>query len=345
MDVHDAAIQHVNRAWEWFGGMVALSATNLGVELGLFDAIRDQGPITSTDLAARLQLQPRAVDTWAKVLVHNGLLVDAGDEELALAPGVELMVCEPRTLFHLGPSFAYHGRFLARDFLDLAEYFREGVPQPPARHGAPLSRNIAEQTAMMHAVFAGGMLPELPEVAARLERGCRVLDAGCGAANLGIVLCSMYEGLTYTGIDSDEAAVAEAGRAIRANGLSGRARVFAGDVATFPLDNGYGLATLFLSFHEIPPADREATLRAVHSALGPEGVLFIFDEMYPATLSEAAESSSRMGLHFEYTEMLWGSRVPTVSELDELLRKAGFAGAERRPLMGGAVHAVIARKG
>lgn len=344
MDVHDAAIQHVNRAWDWFGGMVALSATNLGVELGLFDAIRDAGPISAPDLSTRLNLQPRAVDTWAKVLVHNGLLQDAGHEQLMLGPGVELMVCEPRTLFHLGPSFAFHARFVARDFLDLADYFRDGVSQPPSRHGAALSRNVAEQTSMMHSVFLSGMLPELPEVLAELERGCKILDAGCGTANLGILLCSAFDEVAYTGIDLDPAALAEAEASIRARGLTGRARVFAGDLADFPLDGGYNLATMFLSLHEVPPTNRLPVIQAIHSALKPGGLLFILDEAYPATLAEAADAGSKMGLHFEYTEMLWGSQVATVAELDELVRDAGFGEVERRPVMGGAVNVVLARK-
>lgn len=344
MDVHEAAIQHVNRAWDWFGGMVALSATNLGVELGLFDAVRDSGPISAADLSTRLNLQPRAIDTWAKVLVHSGLLLDTGNERLSLAPGVELMVCEPRTLFHLGPSFAFHARFVARDFLDLAEFFRDGVPQPPSRHGAALSRNVAEQTAMMHSVVLTGMLPELPEVAANLERGCNFLDAGCGTANLGILICSTFEEVNYTGVDLDQAALAEAEVSIRAHGLGGRARVFAGDLADFPLDGGYDLATMFLSLHEVPPSNRATVIQAIHSALKPGGLLFILDETYPATLAEAADAGSKMGLHFEYTEMLWGSQVATVAELDELVHGAGFREVERRPVMGGAVHVVLARK-
>lgn len=344
MDLHEAAIAHVNRAWEWFGGMVALSATNLGVELGLFEALRDHGPQTSEQLAARLQLQPRAVDTWMKVLVHNGLLEDAGDERVALSPGVELMVCPPITFFNLAPSFTYHARFLARDLLDLGQFFRDGAPQPPARHGAALSRNIAEQTRMMHSVFLTGMLPELPEVAAMFERGCRMLDAGCGAANLGVVVCSEFEAVAYTGIDTDEAAIAEAEASIRANNLAGRAKVFVGDIASFPLEDGYDLATLFLSFHEAPEAGRPGALRALHSALGSGGLLFIFDETYPVSLAEAAAPEARMGLHFEYSEMLWGSRLPTPAELEGLIRQAGFSSIERRALLGGGVHVVLARK-
>ena len=132
---------HVNRAWDWFAGMVALSATNLGVELGIFERLRTAArPIAGRDRRRSSGLVPRAVDLWAKTLVHYELLEDAGGGRVAMAPGLELMVCEPVTLFNLQPSLTYHARFLARDFLDLADFFRDGVPRPPGRHGAALRR-------------------------------------------------------------------------------------------------------------------------------------------------------------------------------------------------------------
>jgi SAM-dependent methyltransferase len=344
MDPHEAAIGQVNRAWEWFTGLVALSATNLGIELGLFDALRDHGPQTSTALADRLNLQPRPVDTWAKTLLHNGLLVDVGNERVDLAPGVELMVCEPVTFFNLAPSFAYHARFLARDFLDLEALFRAGEHQPPSRHGPALTHNIAAQTRMMHSVFLTGMLPELPELLDVFAEGGKVLDAGCGTANLGVLLCTEFPTVRYTGIDADETAVSLARDEIRANSFGHRAGVFAGDLSRFPLERDFDLAMVFLSLHEFPEATRPQALRALYEALRPGGLLFVFDETFPATLADAIQPEARMGLHFEYSEMLWGSRLVTESELNLLLSEAGFTSIEHRPLMGGGVRAVLARK-
>ena len=343
-DIHQAAIAHVNRAWDWFAGMVALSATNLGVELGMFELLRTAGALTPDEIAGQLDLVARAVDLWTKTLVHYELLVDAGDGQVAMAPGLELMVCEPVTLFNLQPSLTYHARFLARDFLDLADFFRDGVPRPPARHGAALSENVGRQTAMMHAVFVEAILPGLPEVVEMLLRGCRVLDAGCGNGDLGILLCRDFPMAGYTGYDLDEYAIQAGQATIGERALSDRVELVLGNVADLAAGPpAFDLAFLFLSLHEIPVTQRPAVAAAIRAALRPGGILLVLDETYPETLAEAATRESRMGLHFEYSEILWGSQVPTRAEVHELLDGAGFTGIERLAMLGGSFEVVVAR--
>lgn len=342
MNEQDAALQHVNRAWEWFGGMVCISATRLGIELGLFDAIRERGSVSPAELAAMLNLQPRPVETWAKTLLHHGLLELASNDEVRLAPGVALMVCEPRTLLNLAPSFVYHGRYLAADFLDLPELFRNGTTRPPSRHGRDLSLNVADQTAAMQAMFMAAVLPQLDAVDALLRSGAQVLDAGCGTGNLGVHLASEYDDVTYTGIDLDEDALSRGRAIVRRLGLDRRVTLRMGDIASLSTGGAYDIAFLFLALHEISPEARPAALAALRVSLKPGGVLVIFDERYPETLARAAERGARSGLHFEYTEMLWGSRVPTDSELDELLAAAGFPRVERETALEGSLELILA---
>lgn len=342
-DVHEAALAHVSRAWEWFAGMVALSATNLGVELGIFDLLRERGALTPAEIASELGLVERAADLWAKTLLHYELLSDAPGGRVAMAPGLELMVCEPVTLFNLAPSLQFHARFLARDFLDLADFFRDGQPLPPARHGAALSANVARQTAMMHAVFVEAILPELPGVLGLFLQGCRVLDAGCGTGDLGVLLATEFPNVRYVGYDLDEHAL-EQGRAEGGErGLGGRLELVLGDLATTSPGDDFDLAFLFLALHEIPVSSRGAVAATLRKSLQPGGILLVLEETYPETLAEAASRDARMGLHFEYSEILWGSRVPTKAEVVELLAGAGFSGIERLAMLGGSFEIVMAR--
>lgn len=343
MDVHEAAIAHVNRAWEWFAGMVALSATNIGVELGIFNLLKKAGPLTPEEIAARLQLQPRPVDLWAKTLVHYELLVPDEEGRVSMAPGLELMVCEPRTLFNLTPSLTYHARFLARDFLELPQFFKDGVPVPPSRHGAALTVNVAEQTSMMHAVFVSSILPSMPELLSRFAMGARVLDVCCGTANLAILLCMNFPAIRYTGIDLDEAAIAIGREVASGADLDHQIELIHGEAAGLERPGEFEVAFLFLALHEIPLDTRPAVLAAIRRSLKPGGLLLLLDETYPENLSQAAERQSRMGLHFEYTEMLWGSRVAARSEIDTLLQGAGFAAVERLPALEGSFEVVVAR--
>jgi SAM-dependent methyltransferase len=342
MDDQQAALEHVSRAWDWFSGMVALSATNLGIELRLFDALQEAGALAPKELAQTLGLQERPVETWARTLVHYGLLEARNGGKVAMSPGVELMVCEPRTLLNLAPSFAYHARFLARDFLDLPQFFKDGAPIAPIRHGEDLTRNIADQTAAMHSIFVSNILPELREVEALLLAGGTVLDAGCGVGNLGLLLCTTYPEMHYVGLDLDEVAIEEGQRAILGMGLRDRMQIERRPVAEAQQARA-DVALLFLSLHEIAELERPAALSALKRALRPGGILLVFDETYPETLGDAASRQARMGLHFEYTEMLWGSSVPTEREIVQLLTEADFRQIERRSVLDGSFDVVVAR--
>lgn len=343
MDTREQALAHVNRTWEWFYAMVALSATNVGLELGLFETIRARGAISPADLAKAHGLQPRPLDVWARTLVHHGQLVPAGAGRIALAPGFEMVVCEPRTLLNLAPSIRYHARFLAADFLELSQFLRDGQPLPPSRHGNELSDNVAEQTAAMHAVFMQGMLPDLPDVEAVLQSGANVLDAGCGDGDLGLRLCLEYPHITYRGFDLDEHAVARGRATLEQLGLGGRASVVACDLAHGPIEPGsFDLAFLFLALHEMPVPERPAIVRAIRDALKPDGLLVVVDETYPATVEDAAAPAARTGIHFAYTELLWGSVVPTRDELAGLVADAGFR-PEWRPVLQASANVLVAR--
>lgn len=332
----------VDRAWDWFAAMVQLSATNLGIDLGIFDALRSR-PLTPEEIAARLGLVPRAVDLWAKTLVHYELLADAGDGRVAMPPGLEIVVNEPSSVYHLAPSIQFHARFLARDFLDLADFFHDGVARPPARHGAALAANILQQTAAMHAVFMRAVLPELWWLIEILLRGGRVLDVGCGAGGLGIDLCETFPMARYVGYDPDESLIAAGRQTAAERGLADRITLNASRFPPPEAPPKSDVAFLFLALHEIAPSQRPDVLSGIRESLVPGAPLVIFDEWYPETVSEAARRESRMGLHFEYSELVWGSRVASRSEAEALLSDAGFAAIEWVPMLGDSLELVVAR--
>ncbi len=342
MTGHEAALQQLNRAAGWFDGAIALSATGVGIDLGLFEALREMDAATPAELAAALSLDPHAVHVWATTLVHHGLLEPAGVGQVALAAGVELLVCEPRTPFHMAPLFEFHARFLGLDFAGLPRFFREGEPNPPARHGLPLVRNIAAQTSAMQEAFAAAVLSELPEIGEPLAAGGMLLDAGCGAAGLGVRLCETFLAARYLGVDLDELAIAEAAQRIAAAGLSDRATVEA--MAVEAVSPGCAdAAAFFLSLHEFPLEARLPSLQAAARALKPGCWLMVFEEPYPATPLEALDSRFRAAIQFQYEELLWGSHLLTHAELDGLLRKSGFTEVMERPMLGGNIKMVLAR--
>lgn len=342
MPDHEAALHQLQRAAGWFDGAIAIVAASAGIELGLFEALRSVGAASPAELASARSLDPHAVQVWAITLVHHGMLEPAGVGEVALAAGVEHLVCETRSPFHMAPLFEFHTRFLGLDFAELPRFFLDGRPEPPTRHGLPLVRNVAAQTSAMHDAFAANVLSELPEIGEPLAAGGMLLDAGCGAAGLGVRLCETFPAARYLGVDLDELAIAEAAQRIAAAGLSDRATVEAMAVeAVSPACAD--AAAFFLSLHEFPLEARLPSLQAAARALKPGCWLMVFEEPYPATPLEALDSRFRAAIQFQYEELLWGSHLLTRAELDSLLRQAGFTEILRRPMLGGSIEMVLAR--
>jgi cyclopropane fatty-acyl-phospholipid synthase-like methyltransferase len=94
-----------------------------------------------------------------------------------------------------------------------------------------------------------------------------VLDAGCGYADLSLMLAE--QGHTVVGIDVAPTAVAAARRAARERGLH-NATFVEDDVTTFTgYDGRFNTVIDSTLFHSLPVEARDAYLRAVHRAAAP----------------------------------------------------------------------------
>jgi ubiquinone/menaquinone biosynthesis C-methylase UbiE len=109
-----------------------------------------------------------------------------------------------------------------------------------------------------------------------IRPGHRVLDLGCGTANLTIMLKRACPEATIVGLDAD----AEALRIARAKAEAAGVDVeFREGMATAPpFDPGsFDRVVSSLLFHHLASPDKRATLSKVHELLGPGGELHLAD--------------------------------------------------------------------
>jgi SAM-dependent methyltransferase len=115
--------------------------------------------------------------------------------------------------------------------------------------------------------------PQLAELVKTGMIRSDVLDAGCGYADLSLMLAE--QGHTVVGIDLAPTAVAAARRAARERGLHNATFVEA-DVTTFTgYDGRFNTVIDSALFHSLPVEARDAYLRAVHRAAAPGAALHI----------------------------------------------------------------------
>jgi ubiquinone/menaquinone biosynthesis C-methylase UbiE len=184
--------------------------------------------------------------------------------------------------------------------------------------------------------YAGADLSEIHEpivaaFAARFGpvRG-RMLDLGCGTAEMAIRFARQYPDLEVRGIDAAETMLAHGRRAVRDAGLESRVRLVHGRIDELEDPVGFDVIVANSLLHHLP--DPQALWRAVRTAARPGAAVMVADLHRPATLGEAERLVATYGgeahpvLRQDFFNSLCAAY--TDPEIRQQLRIAGSAGFE-----------------
>jgi 2-polyprenyl-3-methyl-5-hydroxy-6-metoxy-1,4-benzoquinol methylase len=251
--------------------------TSIGHRAGLFDAMRGQPPMTSTDLAARAGLNERYVREWLGAMVTSGVVeVDAEGPTYRLPD----------------EHAAYLTRAAAADNMAL---FAQYIPLLGSVEDAILAcfRNGGgvsyEQFPRFHEVMAedsgqsvmssleAHVLPLVAGLSDRLALGIRVLDLGCGRGRIMNRLAELFPKSRFVGMDLSEDAIRFAGQEAETRRLANITFVTA-DLGTFDETaerDAFDLITTFDAVHD--QARPLNLLKGIHRALKSDGVYLMQD--------------------------------------------------------------------
>jgi 2-polyprenyl-3-methyl-5-hydroxy-6-metoxy-1,4-benzoquinol methylase len=263
-------------------GALELYTVYLGERLGLYRALADGGPATSSELAGRTGTAERYIREWLEHHASSGLLAvdQPGADPLARRyrlPAEHLPVLadpdDVRYQAHKGVDIVRSGRPLP----ELLEAFRTGDAPPPLPW-EPEGR--AEFNRALYLNLLGRRwLPAIPEVDRRLrgEPPARVADVACGTGWSSIAMAQAYPTITVDGFDLDPDVIVAARQHAEEAGVADRVR-FAVTDASDPAQRGrYDLVTIFEALHDMSrPVD---ALRVVRGMLAEGGSVVVADEL------------------------------------------------------------------
>lgn len=152
---------------------------------------------------------------------------------------------------------------------------------------------------------------------ADLESADRVLEIGCGTANLALLAKRMRPQLEVVGLDPDPKALARAARKARHAGLALQLDRGFADELPYP-DDSFDRVLSSLMFHHLDADLRAASLRQVLRVLRPGGSLHLMDF---GGDSHHLHGIARLARRSPVLKDNWDERIPT------LMREAGFAEA------------------
>jgi 2-polyprenyl-3-methyl-5-hydroxy-6-metoxy-1,4-benzoquinol methylase len=254
----------------------------LGDQLGLYKAMRGGEKLTSNDLAQRTGTHERYVREWLAAQAAAGYVdYDAGEDRFSLSP-------EQATVFANEDSPAFMaGAFdvLQSMWVDepkVAEAFRNGSGLAWHDHSQCLFRGTERFFRPgYNANLVSSWLPALDGVVAKLERGARVADVGCGHGASTVVMARAFPNSHFTGFDYHPASIERARQAARECEVTANTSFELAQAKTYP--GSYDLVAFFDCLHDM--GDPAGAARHVHETLEPDGTWMIVEPFACDSLS------------------------------------------------------------
>lgn len=265
----------LGRAVVDFGGASIAPLVLIGDRLGLYRALAEHGPATSTELAARTDTHERYVREWLNAQAASGYVhYLPGSGRYALTPEQALAFADED-----GPAFivgAFQTALAAGRIIDkLSAAFRTGEGIGWHEHDHELFHGIER---FFRSSYTGNLvqswIPALDGVEAKLKAGARVADIGCGHGASTILMAQAYPASQFIGFDYHAQSIAAANERARQAGLSERCRFEVASAKDFPGRN-YDLVTVFDALHDM--GDPAGASRHVLTTLAREGAWMIVE--------------------------------------------------------------------
>lgn len=338
----------VGRLFEATIGAMDLLSVYVGDRLGLYKALAEAGPLTSSGLAATADIHERYAREWLEQQAATGILdvedesAEASERRYALPSGHDEALLDEHSLNYAAPF----GRFIVaatRPVDDLLTAFRTGGGVPYEDYGLDLCEGQAAFTRPMFEKQLGSeWLPRVEGVHERLlaDPPARVADVACGCGWSSIAIARAYPEVLVDGIDLDTASIASAQKNLVGSGVDHRVEFHERDAADPALAGRYDLVTIFEALHDMSrPVDVLKTLRAM---LVDGGSVIVGDERTEAAFAAPATDLERLYYGFSVLHCLpvgmvgddpvGTGTVMRTETVEGYAMEAGFTGFEVLPI-------------
>jgi SAM-dependent methyltransferase len=329
----DRTAELADRLYQAEIGALELYTVYLGERLGLYRALAEGGPATSTELAERTGTAERYVREWLEHHASSGLVevddVNAGPlaRRYALPPEHAPVLADPEDVRYAG----YKGVDIvraARPLPDLLEAFRTGGAPPPLPW-EPEGRAEFNRAKFLN-LLGKEWLPTIPDVDLRLrsEPPARVADIACGTGWSSIALAQAYPRVLVEGFDLDQDAIAVARSNTREAGLTDRVSFSVADAAEIPATGHYDLVLIIEALHDMSrPVE---ALRAARGILSRGGVLLVVDELVGDAFTAPSWDPDRHSYGWSVVSCLPGAMGdPETRATGAVMRPSGLRGYAR----------------
>jgi SAM-dependent methyltransferase len=246
-----------------------------GDRLGLYKALADKGPMTSIELAKATGTTERYVREWLSAQAASGYVdYDPGTAKFSMQPEQVMVFADEDSPVFMGAV----GDLMAAMMLDepkVSDAFKSGKGVGWNDRAECLFCGTARffRTTYKHHLVQE-WLPALDGVVAKLERGAKVADVGCGHGISTLLMAKAYPNSQFFGFDAHAGSITAAEEAAEREGLSQRVKFAVATAKTFPA-NDYDLVCFFDCLHDM--GDPVGALTHVKETLAKDGTCMLVE--------------------------------------------------------------------
>ena len=258
------------------GAAISAALVLIGDELGLYKAMAAAGPITPGELATRTETTERYVREWLNNQAAGGYVTydPAGGGRYTLPPEQAAALADEASPAFLPGAFQIVAAAM-RSAPRISQAFRTGAGLDWGDQDPVL---FVGTERFFRSGYLGNLvnawIPALDGVEAKLKRGARVADVGCGHGASTILMARSYPASQFVGIDTHAASIETARRRARDAGVADRVRFEVAGAQDFA-GRGYDLIACFDCLHDM--ADPVGAATHVRQALAPDGTWLLVE--------------------------------------------------------------------
>lgn len=222
----------------------------MGDKLGLFQTLADAGPLSSAELAQRVDLNERILREWLCSMAAAGYVTyEPLGERFGLTPEQAVVFAgEGHPAFMQGPIDLIYSVF--QDEPELRDAFRHGRGFQWGDHNACL---FCATNRFFGPLYRTSLLQEwLPAIGGLVEKlnaGADVADVGCGLGTSTLLMAEAFPASRFVGLDNHTKSIESAREAAHKASLDDRVRFEQSSAKDF---NGkYDLICFFDALHDM----------------------------------------------------------------------------------------------
>lgn len=321
---------------DYMKGFKAVHLINIGQNLGILKALREaKDGISANELALRSGLHEPYLEIWCQTAYCFEILDCDEQGYYRFQPYFEEILGDESSLNYRGGLFNLAVNVTGKRLIESIDYYRSGG----INESYPQERSeiVSDSTKVLNrniGFYLSAMLPLDDPIRQKMNKGVKFIDIGCGCGELVIHLAQLFKNSNFVGVDPVSYSIEAGNKKVQEEGLEDRVSLekMGGEEITYREE--FDIASMVVTFHEIPPDIRDNVVDKAYQSLKKEGKLLLVDFSYPEILNDFRNPEYELGVIDQFDETSLGVVHLCAREQDQILTKSGFKDIQRISVQG-----------